>query len=673
VASLIQTALSRFAGLPPTVAARDHTGSQQSLPPDALEPDEPEAPATGGEIRRGWPLQWYFALLVALFLAAAAAAGVYVHAQGGRDGQLTIIALGLVCVLLAALLVYRGIARPIEQLGAAVQSSGRHTPPVPVSASGPAEVTSLAGDINALISTVGREMEERNRAEEARRSSEGSYHHLFEDHPSPVWVFDKETLRILTVNAAAIATYGYSREEFLELTIADLRLPEDREGLGELIASRPDEFVDAGVVRHTKKDGTVMHVALSSSPTDFEGHPARLVLALDITEQRRLEEQLRQTQKMEAIGNLAGAVAHDFNNVLMVIRTCSGLLLNRLTDSGERQDVQQIDDAAKRGAELTHQMLAFSRQKVLHPQATDLNAVVEDTLVLLRRLLGEEVETVSDLDSKVESIIVDRGQLTQVIMNLAVNARDAMPGGGTLSVRTANVVLDEGYAAKHADVTPGHYALLQVTDSGTGMDEETKSRAFDPFFTSKETGTGLGLATVYGSVKQSGGHISLYSEQGMGTTFKIYFPIAGAPVEAETPPVEVTSLEGSETILLVEDEEMIRPLVAEALRSFGYTVDEADNCASALEIARELDGSIDLLLTDVVMPGMNGREVAEILLADDPGLTVLYTSGYPADSILRHGAADATVAYIEKPYLVDELGRKVRELLESRPEPGTSR
>jgi two-component system cell cycle sensor histidine kinase/response regulator CckA len=640
---------------------------------DALEADEPAGPAAGAEPRTGWPLQWYFALLVALFVAAAAAAAVYVHVQDGRDAHLTIIAIGLVAVLLASLLVYRGIARPIEQLGAAVRSAGRHTPPVPVSASGPAEVTALAADINALISTVGRELTERNRAEEALRSSEGSYQHLFEDHPSPVWLFDKETLRFLTVNAAAIATYGYSREEFLEMTIADLRPAEDREGLGELIASRPDERVDVGIVRHKKKDGTVMQVALSSSTTDFEGRPARLVLALDMTEQRRLEEQLRQTQKMEAIGNLAGTVAHDFNNVLMVIRTCSGLLLNRLTDGGERQDVQQIDDAAKRGAELTHQMLAFSRQKVLHPQATDLNAIVEETLVLLRRLLGEGVETVSELDPQVESIIVDRGQLTQVIMNLAVNARDAMPGGGTLTIRTANVVLDEGYAAKHADVMAGHYALLQVTDSGTGMDEETKSRAFDPFFTSKETGTGLGLATVYGSVKQSGGHISLYSEQGMGTTFKIYFPIAGAPVEAETPPVEVTSLEGSETILLVEDEEMIRPLVAEALRSFGYTVYEADNGASAIEIARELDGSIDLLLTDVVMPGMNGREVAEILLADDPGLTVLYTSGYPADSILRHGAADATVAYIEKPYLVDELGRKVRELLESRPEPGTSR
>jgi two-component system cell cycle sensor histidine kinase/response regulator CckA len=643
----------------PTVTARDHTGSEQSLP-------------TPEELRRGWPLQWYFALLVALFVVAAAAAAVYVHERAGRDAQLTIIAVGLVGVLLATLLVYRGIARPIEQLRAAVRSAGRHTPPVPVSASGPAEVTALADDINALISTVGRELTERSRAEEALASSEGSYQHLFEDHPSPVWLFDTETLRFLTVNAAAIATYGYSREEFLEMTIADLRPAEDREGLGELIASRLDERVDVGLVRHTKKDGTAMHVALSSSTTDFEGRPARLVLAVDMTEQHQLEEQLRQTQKMEAIGNLAGAVAHDFNNVLMVIRTCSGLLLNRLTDAGERQDLQQIDDAAKRGAELTHQMLAFSRQKVLHPQATDLSAVVEETLVLLRRLLGEEVETVSELDPQVESIIVDRGQLTQVIMNLAVNARDAMPGGGTLTVRTANVVLDEDYAAKHADVTPGHYALLQVTDSGTGMDEETKSRAFDPFFTRKETGTGLGLATVYGSVKQSGGHIWLYSEQGMGTTFKIYFPIAGAPVEAERPPIEVTSLEGSETILLVEDEEMIRPLVAEALRSFGYTVYEAENGASAIEIAKQLGGSIDLLLTDVVMPGMNGREVAETLLANDPGLTVLYTSGYPADSILRHGVADATVAYIEKPYLIDELGRKVRELLESRPQPGTS-
>jgi two-component system cell cycle sensor histidine kinase/response regulator CckA len=252
-------------------------------------------------------------------------------------------------------------------------------------------------------------------------------------------------------------------------------------------------------------------------------------------------------------------------------------------------------------------------------------------------------------------------------MNLAVNARDAMPRGGTLVVRTTNVVLDDAYAAKHADVTAGRYALLQITDSGTGMDEETKARAFDPFFTTKDTGTGLGLATVYGIVKQSGGHIALYSEQGMGTTFRVYFPIAEVPAKPAPTAPEVTSLEGDETILLVEDEEMIRPLVAEALRSYGYSVHEAENGAAALELVRRLDEPIDLLLTDVVMPGMNGRELAEKLLAENGGLAVLYTSGYPPDTILRHGVADSTVAYIEKPYLVDELGLKVRELLEARP------
>ena len=580
--------------------------------------------------------------------------------------QLTIIGIGLMAVLLAALLIYRGIARPIEQLGSAVRSAGTQSPPVPVSASGPAEVTALGEDINSLISTVDRELTERTRAEEALRSSEESYRQLFEEHPAPMWLFDTDSLRFLAVNSAAIASYGYTRNEFLGMTIEEIRPAEDRAGLREFIEALPDTRTEARVYRHLRKDGTVIDVAVSSSPATFEGHSARIVLAVDVTEQRRLEQQLRQTQKMEAIGNLAGAVAHDFNNVLMVIRTCSSLLLNRLTEARDREDVQHIDQAAQRGAELTHQMLAFSRQQVLHPQSTDLNAVVEETLVLLRRLLGEEVTTTSDLDPEVEPIVVDRGQLTQVIMNLALNARDAMPRGGTLAVRTTNVVLDDAYAAKHAEVTAGRYALLQITDSGTGMDEETKARAFDPFFTTKDTGTGLGLATVYGSVKQSGGHIGLYSEQGMGTTFRVYFPIADVPAKPAPTAPEVTSLAGDETILLVEDEEMIRPLVAEALRSYGYSVHEAENGSAAIELVRRLDEPIDLLLTDVVMPGMNGRELAEKLLAENGGLAVLYTSGYPADTILRHGVADSTVAYIEKPYLLDELGLKVRELLEAR-------
>jgi two-component system, cell cycle sensor histidine kinase and response regulator CckA len=372
---------------------------------------------------------------------------------------------------------------------------------------------------------------------------------------------------------------------------------------------------------------------------------------------------------MDAIGSLAGGIAHDFNNILMVIRACGALLLKRLEDEGLRADVMQIDSAAQRAAELTHQLLAFSRQQVLRPETTSLNAVVEETLVLLDRLIGEDIEIVCALDPRLEPTIVDRTQLSQVIMNLAVNARDAMPDGGLITIHTANVILDEIYTTEHPDVDPGSYVLLQVTDSGEGMDEDTRGRVFDPFYTTKKAGTGLGLATVYGIVKQSGGFIWLYSEPEMGTTFKLYFPRVSATVEAEAPPGSgaMETLEGEETILLVEDEEEVRPLIAKALRSYGYRVLEASNGAQALDLAESEEAMIDMLLSDVVMPGMNGRELSERLLSEWPTMKVLFTSGYPADTIIRHGIAHATTAYLEKPYLPDELARKVREVLDAPP------
>jgi PAS domain S-box-containing protein len=346
----------------------------------------------------------------------------------------------------------------------------------------------------------------------------------------------------MTVNEAAIVSYGYSREDFLAMTIEDIRPDEDVAALAEATADDDRTFVQGRVWRHRKRDGSLIDVEVSSNALEFEGRPARLVLAQDVTEQRRLEEQLRQAQKMEAIGRLAGGIAHDFNNLLLVIRGYSSMLLPRLSGD-DLECVTQIDDAAERASGFTQQLLAFSRQQVVRLEVTDLNTVVLETLRLLERTLGEDINVVIDLDPRM-SVVVDRSQLTQAVLNLAINARDAMPAGGTLRIRTSNVTLGEAYATVRPDVLPGPYALLQVTDSGFGMDEATRHHAFDPFFTTKDDGTGLGLATVYGIVKQSGGHIWLYTEPGVGTTFKLYFPATTEPAVPANIELEPESLDG---------------------------------------------------------------------------------------------------------------------------------
>jgi two-component system cell cycle sensor histidine kinase/response regulator CckA len=381
-----------------------------------------------------------------------------------------------------------------------------------------------------------------------------------------------------------------------------------------------------------------------------------------LRELRRHEETLRHAQRMEAIGQLAGGIAHDFSNLLLVIRGYSTLVLDTVVDEKLRDQVSRIDQAAERAAELTAQLLAYSRQQVLMPETTQLNAVVEDTLKLLDRVLGDDVDVRAEYDENLPAVLIDPSQVGQVILNLAINARDAMPGGGALSIRTRAVELDDVYARAHAEVTPGPYVLLEITDSGVGMDSETQSRVFDPYFTTKETGNGLGLATVYGIVRQSGGHIWLYSEVGLGTTFRIYFPPTDTELQ-RAPTVETSELSGVETILIVEDAPMVRTLVSEMLKSYGYTVLEAENGREAVAIVRDHDGPIDLLLTDVVMPELNGRELADELVVSRPGMRVLFTSGYPADTIVRSGIADADVEFIQKPYLANDLAQKIRSLL----------
>lgn len=762
----------------------------------------------------------------------------------------------------------------------------------------------------------------RKQAEQALHESEQRYRVLFETNPMPSWVFDRETLRILAVNDEAVRRYGYSREEFLELTIADVQPPEDVPALLENLRMIPEGFHKAGTWRHRKKNGTIITVEINRHPLSWQGRPAELsvmndvserlqveqdlrdselrfrqlaenmrevfflvdsqfretlyispayediwgrslqsayssprsfvdavaaedrerlfaniaraqegqapddiefrvvrpdgttrwVLARsvpvrnergevyriagvasdvtarkqaeelirhlsqaveqspagvvitdtagtiqymnrkaseltgytvaeavgknprifkssrtppavhrelwetitggkewrgvlenqrkddriwwnaatvspirnvegtvthflaiqqDVTEQRLLEDQFRQAQKMEAVGRLAGGVAHDFNNLLTVISSYSELLLADLPATDPRRaDLEEIHKAAGGAAALTRQLLAFSRKQVLQPTVLDLNAVVAGADKMLRRLIGEDIDLVSVLARDLGEVRADAGQVEQVIMNLAVNARDAMPAGGKLTIETANVELDNTYAELHRAVAPGAYVLLSVSDGGTGMDEQTKAHVFEPFFTTKEQGkgTGLGLATVYGIVKQSGGYIWVYSELGRGTVFKIYFPrvedAASAPT-APTAPTAPMNLRGTETVLVAEDAAAVRAVVQQVLGHHGYHVLAAADSRSALELGTRHDGPVHLLVTDVVMPEMSGRQLADRLQERRPTLKVLFVSGYTDDAITRHGILEPGIAFLQKPFTPESLARKVREVLDT--------
>ncbi len=408
----------------------------------------------------------------------------------------------------------------------------------------------------------------------------------------------------------------------------------------------------------------------------LKDRPARLPVAIrrvlqekaERDERKRLEEQLRQSQKMEAVGRLAGGIAHDFNNLLTIINGYSQLLLDRFAPRDQaRVQVEEIKKAGDRAATLTRQLLAFSRRQVLQPQVLNLNAVVANVDTMLRRLIGEDIDLVTVIGEALGRVQADPGQIEQVILNLAVNARDAMPQGGKLTIETANVELDEAYTCSHAAVAPGRYVMLAVSDSGIGMDAETQAQIFEPFFTTKEKGkgTGLGLATVYGIVKQSGGHLWVYSEPGKGATFKVYLPqVEEANGTVAASQARVKSLRGAETILLVEDEEAVRKLASRILQEYGYKVLESTSAEQALQIGERHKEPIDLLVTDVVMPGMGGREVAGHLAFLRPEMKVLYMSGYTDDAIIHHGVLQAGVAFMQKPFTPEVLARKVREVLD---------
>ena len=474
------------------------------------------------------------------------------------------------------------------------------------------------------------------------------------------------------VNPAFTRITGYSREEALGNNPRILK-----SGLHELAFYRQmwrtilGGATWHGEVVNRRKDGSLyteeMNIAPVRSPSGEITH--FIATKQDITARKELEQQFRQAQKMEAVGRLAGGVAHDFNNLLTIINGYSQLLLEKLEPgSPMRAQVVEIQKSGERAADLTQQLLAFSRRQVLSPQVLDLNQVIRDTDKMLRRLIGEDVECRTVLYPELWMVRADPGQIAQILMNLGVNARDAMPQGGTLTIETSNADLTEAYTSFHAQITPGHYVVLVVGDTGVGMDRETQSHIFEPFFTTKEQGkgTGLGLATVYGIVKQSGGYIWVYSEPGKGATFKIYLPSVDGKVQPGSPSSERRiTYQGTETILVVEDDTSVRQLVAEVLKSQGYQVLTASDPEEAAKTSAGYEKTIDLLLTDLVMPKLNGRQLAEHLAFSRPKMKVMFMSGYTDDAMVRHGFLSPGVAFIQKPFSPQALVRKIRGVLDA--------
>ncbi|HLI83505.1 MAG TPA: response regulator [Bryobacteraceae bacterium] len=534
----------------------------------------------------------------------------------------------------------------------------------PIDDSG-APIRSEHGGIAGVV-LVFRDVAERRRAERQIEDSERRYRLLFEHNPQPMWVFDAGTLAFLAVNNAAVYTYGYTREEFLAMTLRDIRPAEDVPALLEDVRSEKSAALHRdGPWRHRKKDGTVITVEVMTHPLDFGGRHARLVLVTDITERHKLEEQLRQAQRLESIGRLAGGVAHDFNNLLTVINGYSEMMLHELRAGDQmKEPMAQVLAAGERAAALTQQLLAFSRKQLIQPTVLKVNDIVLDIERMLRRLIGEDIRLLTKLSPDLGNVTADGGQLQQVIMNLAINARDAMPEGGTLLLETANVSLDEEHAAVEPGAQAGEYVMLAVSDTGVGMSPEVKARLFEPFFTTKPKGigTGLGLATVYGIVKQSGGWIQVSTQPGSGSTFKIYLPRT-QELSAEPRRARKADTRGSETILVVEDQPEVLALAAAALRRCGYTVLSAAGGEEALRFASTFPEKIDLLLTDVVMPGMDGRTLASRLKAERPDIHILFMSGYTENAITNRPVPDAEVSYLQKPFTPDALALKVRQVL----------
>jgi len=547
------------------------------------------------------------------------------------------------------------LSESITRIGTSGDLSGR------LEVAGKDELAFLGGAINGMLEDLGKAQVERH---EGRTRLDL----MIDKMPAVLWTTDKD-LRFTSSVGAALESLGLQSNQAVGMTLTDFFRTDD------------PEFTSAAAHRRALA-GEAVTYELEWGKHVFDSHvqPLRdsdgeitgvIGVALDITDRKVLADQLRQSQKMQAIGQLAGGVAHDFNNLLMVVKGHAEILRDRLSESSPLlNNVEQVDKAVDRASSLTRQLLAFSRMQVLHARVLDLNEVVGGMIKMFSRVIGENIEMTFVPGRKLGPVKADPSQVEQVLLNLVVNARDAMPQGGRLTIETSNIELDRDYSAKHHDIEPGPWVMLTVTDTGCGMDTETQSHIFEPFFTTKAQGkgTGLGLATVYGVVKQSGGFIYVYSEVGHGTTFKIYLPQVTADVEKDAPEKEsIAPPRGSETILLVEDEENVRELVRDYLAGSGYRVLEAADGAHALEVAAGYNGQIHILVTDVVMPRLSGRELASRLCAERQGVKVLYISGYTDDSIFRHGVLEGGVAYLQKPFNLKAIAQKIREVLDGQP------
>ncbi len=521
------------------------------------------------------------------------------------------------------------------------------------------------------------DLTEAKRAEEALRESEARFRDLYDHAPLGYHEYDVEG-RITNVNRTDLEMLGYTAEEMIGQFMWKFNVEEEiarEQILAKLAGALPPGRNLERTYR--RKDGTTFPALIEDRLIlDKKGQIKGIRCTIqDITERERaeeektaLEEQLRQSQKMEAIGQLAGGIAHDFNNLLTVIKGYSQLSLLELNEGNPlRGNIEEIQKASGRAADLTRQLLAFSRRQVMEMKVVDLKTILQDLEKMLRRVIGEDIELIMELPDDLEKVKIDPGQMEQVIINLAVNAKDAMPNGGALIIGLANEELDERYARSHASVIPGRYVSLSVSDTGIGMNPEVRERLFEPFFTTKEKGkgTGLGLSTVYGIVKQSGGDIRVYSEPGQGTTFKIYLPRVDEPLEELRQKTRGEELPGgNETVLLVEDDEEVRKVALQILQKLGYRVFEASRGEEASLICEGYAGPIHLMLTDVVMPGMDGRELAERMMAIRKKMRVLYMSGYADNAITHHGALNEGVNFIQKPFTMEGLSRKVREVLD---------
>jgi PAS domain S-box-containing protein len=519
-----------------------------------------------------------------------------------------------------------------------------------------------------LESLVKEKTAELTRTNEELRESAEQYRFLFKESPQPMWVFDRETFEFLAINNATLARFGFTMEEFQALTAKNIRPAEDIAAFLQDVARPSIDIEQRGVWRQYKKGGTLADVEISSRDLDYKGRPARLVLANDVTDRLALESQLRQAQKMEAIGQLAGGVAHDFNNLLTVIRGHSDLLLMSNPEDRIAEHVRQIVAASDRAAGLTRQLLTFSRRDVMQMAAVDLNSLVENLTKMLRRLIGEDIVLETTLGPDLPHIRGDATSVEQVVLNLAVNARDAMPRGGVLNICTETVTVGEAHVNRHREARIGEFVCLSVRDSGSGIPPEVLTHLFEPFFTTKDIGkgTGLGLATVHGVAKQHSGWIEVSTAVGAGTEFQIFFPIANCSEQlaggrAEPLPPEV---DARETILLVEDEAQVRSLTREILDRFGYQVVEADSGASALALWEENAAKVDLLLTDMIMPGgITGRDLAARLRKTKPELKVVYTSGYSPSRSGQDLKILSGLKFVPKPFSPNELIRAVQKCL----------